>query len=238
MGQEPYGRSNGRATTLGWPPTFQSVLVAARASSVTVLLVAALVGVFVAEHLQSPIPTSSSLVNRYRTATAARLESGADPPDAVNSGEWWRLVTYGFIHSDASELLPISWSSPYSGWCSRSRLDTYVGLWSFLCPLWGAACSAYASSLHFAVTEGASGGILGLAAAGLLRPALPIAGGSVVGCRACAPPRSVRRALRPECVQRGTCRRCGHWSDRRPCPGNSVANPAIRGGGHRRVETG
>jgi membrane associated rhomboid family serine protease len=87
---------------------------------------------------------------------------------AVADGEWWRLVTSGFLHFGLIHLLFNSWAI----WSVGQSLERGLGRWRFvslfLVSVLGGSAGALLLSGPGTVTAGASGGLFGLFAAGFM----------------------------------------------------------------------
>ncbi len=96
------------------------------------------------------------------TPTLVRL--GALVPDKVRAGEWWRLVTCGFLHGGFIHLLVNS----YAFFILGGFLERLLGNWRFLVLYFTSLLAGALSSTFFmdgGLSVGASGAIWGLMAA-------------------------------------------------------------------------
>ena len=116
------------------------------------------------------------------SATSGRLfQDGALFGPAVANGDWWRLVTYAFLHANAIHLL----FNMLMLWWFGGPLESLVGRFRFgavylVSILAGAAGSLLLSPL--AATVGASGAVFGILGAGILleRRQIYVFGGSAL----------------------------------------------------------
>ncbi|MDX6514505.1 MAG: hypothetical protein QOH73_171 [Gaiellaceae bacterium] len=141
--------------------------------SLTRLLIALNVGIFLAE-----IATGASLNNFYGSTLAAKL--AVDGPDVAN-GEWWRIVTSGFIHYGILHLA----MNMYALYLLGGSLERIMGRGRFLIIYLASLVAGSAGALLLtscAATGGASGAIFGLLGAALvLERQKVIAGGNIIG---------------------------------------------------------
>jgi len=56
---------------------------------------------------------------------------GAKYRDAIYYGQWWRLVTAGFLHGGAIHILMNSWVHSSTLGPKWSRFTAHAGSWSF-----------------------------------------------------------------------------------------------------------
>ncbi len=122
----------------------------------TTTLVVVNVLVYLAELLQG--------VGVSGVAGSALVRDGAVYGPAVADGEWYRMVTGGFLHASVFHIL----FNMYLLWILGSALERYAGAGRFLAIyftaiLWGSAGALVLSP--DSLTVGASGGVFGLMAA-------------------------------------------------------------------------
>jgi membrane associated rhomboid family serine protease len=123
----------------------------------TMAVLAAIIVVFLAEAAQAG--------GVYEVASGSRLFSdGAVFGPAIADGDWWRLVTGGFLHVG---IIHIAFNG-YLLWLLGSAIERYAGTVRFLviwfsALLWGSVGALITSP--DAHTAGASGGVFGLMAA-------------------------------------------------------------------------
>lgn len=125
------------------------------------LLIAVNVGIFVLTVIES-----SSIENNSR---AALFEAWALRPLAVAQGDWWRLLTTGFLHFGPIHLAFNMWAL----WALGRDIEIVLGRARFLLlyvvSLLGGATASFLFSQVQVQTAGASGAVFGLmAAAGVL----------------------------------------------------------------------
>lgn len=101
--------------------------------------------------------------------------NGALFPDAVLQGQWWRLITYGFVHANIPHVLINSIALFQAGdfveYVYGSRRYAII----YLAALIGGGLAAYLSTIGtMTITVGASGAIMGVfGAMGVLAFKLP-----------------------------------------------------------------
>jgi rhomboid protease GluP len=88
-------------------------------------------------------------------------EAGQSVPAALMDGQWWRLVTAGFLHGDIFHILMNSWVLFDLG----AEVETFYGtsrliVFYFISTVTGFAASSHIGGGHFSV--GSSAGIFGL----------------------------------------------------------------------------
>ncbi len=134
-------------------------VIGARASSplVVPLLIAVNVGIFLYTVL-----LAGSVMDNYQ---AGLFEAWSLRPIAVAQGEWWRLITTGFLHFGPIHLAFNMWAL----WVIGRDVELVLGrgrflLLYFLSLLGGATASLWFSQVQ-AETAGASGAVFGLMAA-------------------------------------------------------------------------
>lgn len=132
----------------------------AHSNTVTIVLVALCAILFVASML-------GGAVDGFRPR-GDLFERGALFGPLVADGEWWRLLTAGFLHAD---ILHIAFNMMML-WVLGDALERYTGPVRFLtiylsAVLWGSAGALVVDRLNgeTSVTVGASGGVFGLMAA-------------------------------------------------------------------------
>ena len=102
---------------------------------------------------------------------AALLKLGALPDNNELRGQYWRLVTYSFLHLNAAHLLLNTLLLVWIGRLMEKRIHlANAGAIYGLSVLASAAAILFVHSLHpkMGATVGASGGIFGLLAAALV----------------------------------------------------------------------
>lgn len=122
----------------------------------TGVLVAVNVLVFVAEMAQG--------VGLRGLGGSDLAQDGAIVGPPIADGEWWRLVTGGFLHAN---LIHLGFNM-YLLWILGGALERYAGPWRMLAIYFSAILWASAGALLMepdALTVGASGGVFGLMAA-------------------------------------------------------------------------
>ncbi len=86
---------------------------------------------------------------------------------AVRNGEWWRLVTAGFLHYGLLHIFFNCWAL----WALGRGIESLLGRWRyvglFLVSVLGGSAGALLMSPN-ALTAGASGGVFGILAAGVV----------------------------------------------------------------------
>jgi membrane associated rhomboid family serine protease len=92
------------------------------------------------------------------------VRDGAVAASPVADGEWWRLLTAGFIHAGIGHIA----FNMLALWWLGGALERYIGTWRMLAVyfpalLWGSAGALILSP--DTLTVGASGGVFGLMAA-------------------------------------------------------------------------
>ena len=116
------------------------------------------------------------------SATSSQLVlDGALFGPAVADGEWYRLVTAGFLHAN---LIHIGFNMLMLWWFGRS-LEVYLGRWRFVGLYVVSLLAGSAGALLFspnALTVGASGAVFGILGAGLFleRRQVYVFGGSAM----------------------------------------------------------
>jgi membrane associated rhomboid family serine protease len=135
---------------------------------VSVLLSLILIGVFVFEHIQTQLP--DFIVDGQPVAFPPPLVLNLGLiPDAVNSGDWWRLITYAFVHeSFFNDLGGNVVGLLLAGAMFERALGPLRFLAIYLASAVGSGLLIYATATHFIVASGASGAILGVMAAGVV----------------------------------------------------------------------
>jgi membrane associated rhomboid family serine protease len=86
---------------------------------------------------------------------------------AVRDGEWWRIVTSGFLHFGLLHLLFNAWAL----WNVGQSLERGLGRWRYISLFVVSVLGGSAGALWLspnAITAGASGGLFGLFAAGFM----------------------------------------------------------------------
>jgi len=132
----------------------------ARAGSDTMLATGALVALNVIFYLAQAVQ-AGGLQN---ASLSSFVKDGAVFGPAIADGEWWRLVTGGFLHAS---IIHIGFNM-YLLWILGGALERYAGAGRFLAiyssaVLWGSVGALIASpNAH---TIGASGGVFGLSGA-------------------------------------------------------------------------
>lgn len=123
---------------------------------VTQVLLASFLAVFV---LSGPKGMSGDISDLHRRFALNALD--------VRNGEWWRLVTCGFLHFGLIHLLFNGWAM----WNVGQALERGLGRWRFvglfLVSVLGGSAGALLLTPN-AFTAGASGGLFGLFAAGFV----------------------------------------------------------------------
>lgn len=123
---------------------------------VTQVLLASFLAVFV---LSGPKGMSGGISDLHRRFALNALD--------VRNGEWWRLVTCGFLHFGLIHLLFNGWAM----WNVGQALERGLGRWRFvglfLVSVLGGSAGALLLTPN-AFTAGASGGLFGLFAAGFV----------------------------------------------------------------------
>ena len=115
-------------------------------------------------------------------AAASRLfEEGALFGPAVADGDWWRLVTYAFLHGNAIHLL----FNMLMLWWFAGQLESLIGRWRFLAVYAVSILAGAAGSLLLTPgvpTIGASGAVFGILGAGVIleRRQIYVFGGSAL----------------------------------------------------------
>jgi rhomboid protease GluP len=126
----------------------------------TTILVAALLIVFGIELATHSVNNETLL-----------LTLGALPDDGELHGEYWRLVTYSFLHLNGAHLVVNTMLLVWIGRVVESRV-TFVSAGAIYVSsvVWSAAMILFVHQLHpkTGATMGASGGIFGLFAAALI----------------------------------------------------------------------
>jgi membrane associated rhomboid family serine protease len=88
--------------------------------------------------------------------------------DGVANGEWWRLLTSGFLHFGLLHLL----FNSYAMWNVGQALERGLGRWRFvslfIVSVLGGSAGALLLSNANAISAGASGGLFGFFAAGFM----------------------------------------------------------------------
>jgi membrane associated rhomboid family serine protease len=116
--------------------------------------------------INAAIFVMTELAQKWNTVDLAVFAS-AGPTRGVANGEWWRLVTSGFIHYG---LVHIGFNM-YAVWIIGRVLEPALGRWRYIglytVSLLGGSFGALLFS-PFAATGGASGAVFGLAAAGTI----------------------------------------------------------------------
>jgi membrane associated rhomboid family serine protease len=98
--------------------------------------------------------------------TSVHKKFGVDGPDVAN-GEWWRLLTAGFLHYGLIHLGMNSWAM----WNVGQALERSLGRWRFLSLFVVSVLGGSAGSILLdgnALAAGASGGLFGFFAAGFM----------------------------------------------------------------------
>jgi rhomboid protease GluP len=88
---------------------------------------------------------------------------GAIIPDKILAGEWWRLITYGFLHFNWLHILGNSWALFQAGVFVEYVYGSprYAAIYAVA--LIGGGIAAYLSTIGTTdVTAGASGAIMGI----------------------------------------------------------------------------
>jgi membrane associated rhomboid family serine protease len=135
---------------------------------ISVLLSLILIGVFVFEQLQTPLPDFIVAGQPVAFPQPLVLNLGLIP-DAVNGGEWWRLITYAFVHQDFfNELGSNILGLLLAGAMFERAIGHLRFLVLFLVSALGSGLLIYATATHFIAASGASGAILGVMAAGVV----------------------------------------------------------------------
>jgi membrane associated rhomboid family serine protease len=147
---------------------FQTLLTAAKQiGPATALLAATLIVVFVVEELQTPIPDFIAAGHPVAFPPALVLNFGLIP-ESVRSGEWWLLITSGFVHADLLNLASNVIGLLIVGAMFERSFGPVRFLSFFLVSVVGGNLLVIASATHFVLVSGASGGILGLTSAGVV----------------------------------------------------------------------
>ncbi|MEW6582642.1 MAG: rhomboid family intramembrane serine protease [Actinomycetota bacterium] len=142
----------------GGPRRIQAPRLVARGDTAvaTVALIAVNVVVFLAEMSQG--------IGVRGIGGSQIIRDGAVAGPLVADGEWWRLVTSGFIHAGLGHIA----FNMLALWWLGGALERYIGVWRLLAIygaalLWGSAGAILLSPDN--LTVGASGGVFGLMAA-------------------------------------------------------------------------
>jgi membrane associated rhomboid family serine protease len=133
----------------------------------TALLAAALVGVFVVEEVQTPLPDFIAAGHAVAFPPPLLLDFGLIPDD-VKAGQWWLLVTYGFVHADVFNLASNVLGLLIVGAMFERAIGHLRFLGIFLLSVVGGGLFIVVTATHFVLASGASGGILGLTATGVI----------------------------------------------------------------------
>ncbi len=114
--------------------------------------------------LNAAVFVLTNLVNRYSNADLAIFATGPDGRGGVANGEWWRLVTSGFIHFG---IIHIGFNM-FALWQLGRVLEPALGRWRYI-GLYGVSLlgGGFGALLFqpFGYTGGASGAVFGLAGA-------------------------------------------------------------------------
>jgi membrane associated rhomboid family serine protease len=129
---------------------------------VTQVLLASFAAMFVLPVLQGD---SSGLMGGSVTWVH---ENFALTRQGIAAGEWWRLLTCGFLHFGVIHLLFNGWAM----WSVGQSLERGLGRWRFIAlfvvSVLGGSAGALVLSNPNAITAGASGGLFGFFAAGYM----------------------------------------------------------------------
>lgn len=138
------------------PPDIAGIIPASRFTTVVILLVSA--GMYAATTLYSMQATGGQAVMNIDIRTLALF--GAKVPEFIYAGQWWRLITAGFLHGGVLHILMNSYVIFDLGTNVEELYGTerYVVLY-FLSTVAGFAVSTWWSP---AVSVGASAGLFGL----------------------------------------------------------------------------
>jgi len=152
--------AGGRRGIAKTPARASGILETARQNAMaTTVLVAVNVLIFLAEMAQG--------IGFSGTGGSSIVNDGGLIGPAVADGEWWRLITSGFIHAG---LLHVAFNM-YALWWLGGILERDIGTLRFLAIYLASILAGAAGALVAApnaVTVGASGGVFGLLAAMLV----------------------------------------------------------------------
>jgi membrane associated rhomboid family serine protease len=130
------------------------------------LVTQVLLASFVAIYVFGALKTGSIGVGLGSGSSSLHEAFAVDGPDVAN-GEWWRLITGGFLHFGIIHLASNSWAM----WNVGQALERDLGRWRFICLFVVAVLGGSAGAILFAplsLTAGASGGLFGFFAAGFV----------------------------------------------------------------------
>jgi membrane associated rhomboid family serine protease len=146
-------RSHPRSGALSWTPPGQPVQSTGR-SVVVLALIAINVLVFVVTAVQARSVSSN--------AVALLFQQWALSPTAVANGDWWRLVTSGFLHFGPVHLA----FNMIALWVIGRDLEQVLGrarfLVVYLVSLLGGGLAVFLLAAENSLTAGASGAVFGL----------------------------------------------------------------------------